>query len=130
MAAQTWFDVSLTIGGTAVNDVVKVTLPELTVKELEYITCDQANEWFQKYAGPKNVGTLKCECNYSKANYAAIYAAFGDEATSFVFTGKETTPEVRTYTGFVSKIGEVSGGPTDTVTMTFEVTITGIPTFA
>ena len=130
-AGRTWFGASMTINSVAINNPVKITVPSLSTKVIEFDTLNQTGNWSQRIPGPKSIGAIKGEMLYNKNDYSTLYNLLGTEDTPAVFTGNEGTLAASyTYRGFVSMIGEIAGDGQKETTISFEFQPNGQPTLA
>jgi hypothetical protein len=112
-------------GTNAISEVSTVSLPELSVTDIDVSSMDSASNYMEFIGGSVDPGQMDLVVNYTPAQRALSIAAVGDDD---VYT--LTFPDGSTYAtaGYVNKNGAGTAGTNEKITSTIGIKCSGLPT--
>lgn len=112
-----------------IADVISVTSPGLEVSKVDVSTITQATAVKQYIPGMREGGTLSFEVLWSAATYSSLMGFAGD-VCNYRLKSNEGSPTNYTWTGFVTKVGEMTVQGDGAVTCKVEVQVNSVVTIS
>ena len=113
-------------GTNVISEVSTISLPELSVSDIDVSSMDSAQNYMEFIGGSIDPGQMDLEINYTPAQRALALAAVGDVNETWTLT----FPDGSTYAtdGYINKNGAGTAGTNEKLSSSLGIKCSGIPT--
>lgn len=109
-----------------IGEVTGITMPEITVGEIDVSSFDSASNFMEYVGGQKEPGTIDIELNYDPDQLELALAAIGD--TNEIWQLSFPDNSIFKSDGFLSKAVGGDTAPNSKIAGTAAIKLSGIPT--
>jgi len=125
----------LTLGGTAIGNIISIGGPDMSKDAIDKSTMDSTNKWREFFGGMKDGGEISLEINYDgtalgTANLLAAQMTETAQSVALVFPDgtNSTASSDFSFSGFLTALGHAIPLD-DKVTQSVTIKVTGTPTY-